>query len=558
MRASASLALLLLAGCGGGTFTVAPEPPTLTLTSPTYGAYLGDATLIEVSGVVTPTDAQVIVDGVSVRPEDDGTFRVQVVFPEGDRAAVVDVWALHGDEKVREIVPVFDGQDPRLTDPGALRGLLTPAGLDALEPVVADQIDALGWQDQLLSALPALETEYLSLVPSSIETSGTSVDLAPGETDIATLVTFHDVVLTTDVTVLTDWTFPMAVGLGEIVVGARAAPTLQDDMLALTLADATVSIQDVTFWVADFEIPDWLYDWLMDPILELVSSVTDALGDALLEEAGTFELAGPFAFELPLGDVELAARLVEVGANLDGVGLGATISVDGEASATLPQALPALATTTPSGLPYQLGVTVHEGIFNTLMDETLGVLFDIEAELPDATMGYLLDDTMEGLPGGDQLPEGKEGWCVDIEVEEARVVRMNGGTGAAFAQAWLPDVRVDVEVLRDDGSCTPWLEGRVFAVVDLNLDGSTLSADVAVRQAWVTEYEADANRDETAAALGAAYAEGLGNLTGMLTFDLADVLGGALGDTNVAMDVRVVSVEPLDQDGMFGVYLDVF
>lgn len=552
MRVSASLALLLLAGCGG-TFTVAPQPPTLTLTSPTYGAYLGEATTIEVTGAVTPANAQVIVNGVAVRPEADGTFSVAVVFPEGDRAAVVDVWALHDDEKVREIVPVFDGTDPRLTDPGALRGLLTPAGLDALEPVVADQIDALGWEDQLLSALPALETDYLSLVPSSVETSGTTVDLAPGETDVSTVVTFHDVTLTTDVTVLSDWTFPLVVGLGEIVVGAHASPSLTDDMLALTLSDATVSIQDVILSVADFEIPDWLYDWLTDPILELVSSVGDALGDALLAEAGTLELGGPFAFELPLGDVELAARLVEVGANLDGVGMGATISLDGDAAATLPQELPALATTTPSGLPYQVGVTVHEGLFNTLMDESLGMLFDIEAELPEA-MSYLLDDTMENLPGGDQLPEGKEGWCVDIEVEDARVVRMNGGTGAQFAQAWLPDVRIDVEVLRDDGSCTPWLEGRVFAVVDLNLDGSTLSADVAVKQAWVTEYEADANRDEVAAALGEAYADGLGNLAGLLTFDLADVLG----NTGIATDVRVVSVEPLDDDGMFGLYLDVF
>lgn len=543
------LALLALAGCGK-TFPDLDETLALTLTSPTYGAYLGDEDVV-VTGTVYPVTATVLVNGVGIEPADDGTFSVTVPFAEGDRAAVVDVWALHGEQKLREIVPVFDGIDPREADPGAVRGLLTPTGLDALEPVVEDQIDALGWEDQLLSAIPAVDTEYFSMTPTSLTTSGTSVDLAPGEADVSLLVTFHDVALTTEVNVADVLVFDVAVALGEVTMGAHAAPTLDDDMLALTLSDATVSMGDVTFSVANYEIPTEITDLLMDPIMELVSYVGDLLADAILEQAGTLELGGPFAFELPLGDVSLAARLVEVGATLDGVGLGATISVDGEAAAELPE-LPALAQTTPAGLPYQLGFSMHEGMLNTLMDETLGILLDIDTELEGST-AQMLDPAMEDLPGADSLPSDRDGWCLDLEVQDARVVRMAGGNGAPFAQAWLPDVSLDLEVLRD-GSCEDWLEARMFAVADLNLDGGTLSLDFDVRQAWVTDYAGDANRDEVAAALAEAYESGVGQLAGLLSFDLGD-LGVIEG---VATDPRVVSVEALDETGMYGVYLDVF
>lgn len=545
----AFLPFLILTACTRTIAEPADEPLTLALTSPTYGAYLGDGAVV-VEGVVTPATAQVLVNGISVRPDADGLFRTELAFPEGDRAFVVDVWALEMDEKVREIVPVFDDADPRELDPGAVQGLLTPTGLDAMEPLVAEQIAAIGWEDQLLAAIPPVETDWLTLTPTSL-TATTAVDLEPGETDVSLLLTLGEITLTSEVDVAGYLQFPVDITM-SVTVGAHASPSLEDDMLGLTLADATVDIGEFGFAVSGYEVPDWIMDLLAEPIGDLVSYVADLAGDALLEQVGTLELAGPFAFEFDLGDTSLAARLVEVDASLDGVGLGATVAVDEDAADALP-VMAGLAPTTPSGSDYQLGFSVHEGMMNTVVDGTLASFLDIEMELV-GSMAVVLDGAMEELPGGDELPEGREGWCLDLEVGDARVVRMVPGVGAPLAQAWMPDVQVDIEVMRD-GNCEDWLEASVFAVVDLSLDGSEIGADFAVKEVRVLDYAAaDANRDDVAEGVGTLVESLAGLLAGQMSFDLGDALGGG----QLPLDPEIVAVEPLDETGLFGVYTNVF
>jgi hypothetical protein len=293
---------------------------------------------------------------------------------------------------------------------------------------------------------------------------------------------------------------------------------------------------------------------LADPVADLIGQLGDTLGDTLLDQVGAFELGGPFAFETDLLGTPLSARLVDVGASLDGVGLGVTVSTSESAADDLPE-MEGLATVTPAGLPYQLGLAVHEGLLNTLIDSMLADFLQLEIRL-DGSMGEMIGAGFRDLPGGNDVPEGTEGWCLELDVGDARVVRMADGTGAPFAQAWLPDVSLDVETVID-GDCEDWMEAQLFAVVDLSVDGTTMGADFRVLDVKVTDYAADATWSDAGDELGGVI-EGLaGLLVGSLEVDLADMgLGDVLG--GIQLSPRIVSVEPLDDSGLWGVYLDVF
>lgn len=545
--------LLLLAACSNDYAIKGPtaEPLSLTLTSPTYGAFLG-AEGITVAGVVTPASAFVQVNGVTVTPDELGVFATTLAFH--DRAVVVDVTAIAYDERVRQIVPVFDGIDPRASDPGAIAGLLTPTGLDALEPVVADLVDSLGWQDLIFSALPVIDTDYVDLTPVSVTSTGTTADLAPGFDSISLAVTLHDVTLLTDVTVLDAYTFQLGVSLGEIGFGAHATPWIDaDGMLGVSLSDAIVEMGDVGLSVDGWEIPEWIADLLLDPVADLVATLGAGLGDLLLDQVGELPLGGPFAFDVDLLGTRLAAQLIDVDAGGQGVSLGATVGYGEDAADEMPE-VATLGAATPSGLSYELGAAVHEGMFNVLLDETMAGFLDIDLML-EGEYGELLGSGIAALDGGDEIPDEASGYCIALHVGEARVIRMVPGVGVPLARAYLPDLQVGIETVID-GSCEEWLQASVFAVVDLTLDGTEISADFDVRDVAVLEYGAE-NYDLAAVEeqLGGVV-EGLaGLLGGQLSFDLGDALGG-LGAFGLTPEV--VAVEPLDENGLYGVYLDVF
>lgn len=545
--------LLLLAACSNDYEIKAPAPEalSLTLTSPTYGAFLG-AEGITVAGVVTPASAFVQVNGTTVHPDELGAFTT--VLPFDDRAVVVDVTAIAYDERVRQIVPVFDGTDPRAADPGAIAGLLTPTGLDALEPMVADLVDSLGWEDMIASALPVIDTEYVDLTPAGVTSTGASADLAPGFDSISAAITLHDVTILTDVTILDAYTFQLGISLGEIGIGAHATPWIDaDGMLGLSLADAIVNIGDITMSVEGWEIPEWITDLLLDPVADLVSSLGAGIGDLLLDQVGELPIGGPFAFDFDLLGTRLAAQLVDVDAGGQGVSLGATVGYGEDAADEMP-AVATLGATTPSGLSYELGAAVHEGMFNVLLDETMAGFLDIDLVL-EGEYGALLGSGIAALDGGNEMPEAANGYCIALHVGDARVIRMVPGAGMPLARAYLPDLQVGIDTVID-GSCEEWLHASVFAVVDLTLDGTEVNADFDVRDVAVLEYGAQ-NYDLAAVEdqLGVVV-EGLaGLLGGQLSFDLGDALGG-LGGFGITPEV--VAVEPLDEDGLYGVYLNVF
>jgi hypothetical protein len=548
---------------------VPSEPLTVTVLTPTYGAYLGShsgspAPDVAVTGVVTPPDAQVLVNGVHATVDAEGNFSATVPWAldsdPNDRAFVLDVKAWDPDESARELVPVFDGLDPRDTDPGAVNGLLTPSGLDALEPVVADTVDALGLWDQLAAALPAVDTDYVDITPLGITSSGTSADLAPAADAITLLLTFDDVVMTADVGILNTYTFPVEIGLGEVSFGANAQPGLSaDDMLTLALTDAQADINDVSLSFGDYDVPDWITQLLVDPLAGLIADLGGGLVTAVLDQLGSIELGGPFAFDTDFGGTSLSVRLAEVAADPNGVNLGITVSTDGDAAVDMPDLTP-LTAQTPSGLDYQLGFALHEGLFNTLIDDTVAGFLDIDLEL-EGDYGELLGAGIAALPGGWAIPDDHEGYCIGFHAGEARVVRLAAGNGAPMAQLWLPDMRVAIQTIQD-GSCTDWLDASVFAVVDINLEGTSLNLDFDVKRAIVLEYRAydedtSIDLDDVGTKLGAVV-EGFAALAlNQASFDLGDMLGG-LGGLGISLNPEIVSVEPLAEEGRYGLYLNVF
>ncbi len=553
------LALLVLVGCQRAENPEIRPPLALTLASPTYGAFVGDDGVVVVEGSVVPADAQLIVNDVAVRPDENGAFRAELPFPADSRALVVDVYALDGDQRIHELVPVFDGENPRLTDPGAISGRLTPSGLDALEPLVEEQIAALGIEDQLFAALPAFESDYFSLVPRSVTSDGPTVDLTPGLADIGVAIGLEQLTIEADVVIL-GFTIPMS-AVSSVSIGARAQPSVDaEGMLGVTLTSAIVEISDPNIGFFGTELPEWLADAVLDPVAGWISSLGESLGGLLVDQLGDVVIGGPFAFETSLGGADLAARLVDVSADLDGLALGVTVSTEGDAADALPDDLTALGPATPSGVPYQLGLALHEGLVNAVLDAAIGDFLDIDVPL-SGSIADVFGVGIEGLPGGDELPDDIDGYCLSLKAGDARVARMAAAAGAPLAQVWLPDVRFAIETL-SGGDCDPWLEASVFATVDLTLDGTTVSADLDVREVRVLDYAAvDASRQETADEVGALVESLAGLLAGQLSFDLSDLAGGLGG--GLGTEPRLVAVEPLvgpdgALDGRWGVYLDVF
>lgn len=547
------LVLLFLAACRQDYKVIAApdEPLVLTILTPAYGEYVA-AEAVSLTGVVSPADAQVLIGGVTVPVAEDGSFAATIPF-DGQRAVAIHVEAIDPDEHVQELVAAFDGTDPRLDDPGALVGLLTPTGLDALEPTIAELVDGLGWTDQILAAVPALESDWVDLIPTSVSAQPTTVDLAPGMTALDLGITFHELTVTSTVNLLDYLEFEVDVIVESITVGAAATPAVDDEgMVTLALSDAVVEVDGWDFVISDFDLGDWVGDYLVEPIADLVLGLGDLLLDYLLGSMGTLELGGPFAFETDLMGTPLAARLVELEPSMDGVALGATVSTEGAAADRLP-ALDPLVATTPAGLEYQLGLAVHEGLLNTVVDESVGGLLELDLTLT-GEYADLLGGGIRALPGGTQMPENTVGYCIGLHAGEARVLRFDEGLGRPLARVWMPDLRFSIQT-QVDGVCSPWLDASVFATLGLNLSGTQVSADLEVPSVILLHYGAsEVDEAEVGAALGQLVESLVGLFAGTLSFDLGDLLGGL----PIEVAPTVVSVEPLDETGRYGVFLDLF
>jgi Glucodextranase, domain B len=532
--------------------TVEPEPLVLTVLSPSYGEFLGDGP-VEVTGTVSPPYAAVTINGVGAAVSEDGSFAASVPFD--DRALVVDVQAHVRDEEQRVLVPVFDSVDPKPYDPGAVQALLSPTGLDALEPMVAGLVDSLGIASMLQGIIPTIDTDYLDVVQTGASLDPSTVDLYPADGEVGALITANNLTLSFDVTVLNAYSFPMEASIATITAGVGIQPTLSEDaMLSAAITSISLDISDINIEILGIELPGWVMDYVVEPVLDLITGGVGMLGDLILSTVGAFELGGPFAFDLDLMGSTLSAKLVEVATTPEGVGLGLTVGIDTPAADSMPDGMPTLPAVTPSGANYQLGAAVHEGMFNTLMDGLLADFLNIDMNL-EGSYAEIIGGAFRQLPGGDQVPDEINGWCLSAHTGDARVVRMVAGTDGTLARAYLPDLQVKVAVM-DGSACDPWLEATVFATVDLKLDGTEVGADINMPKAWVTYYGAtDVDKEEVAEKLTDIVGGMVGLLAGgALSFDLGstEIIPG------VSLSPRVVEIAPLDETGLYGIFLDVF
>jgi hypothetical protein len=522
----------------------------LSLASPVAGDFVGDGAIV-VEGTVTPPDSAVFVAGRSVVPDASGAFRVDLPFPSDVRATLVDVQAADAATRARALVPVFSGADPRETTTWGVDALLTPEGLDAFEPAIEAGIAASGWEASLLASLSPIENATFGLVPTAVTSESVDVALDADPDGVGLRVTVTGLTLASDLTV-GGATYPIALRVDAIVLGGQALPRLDaGGLLTLEVPDVTVDLGTIGLTLNGTALPDWLAAVLLQPTADLVSGLADGLAGGVLAQLDGVALGGPFATEVPVGDATLGVRWVEVSVSADGVGLGATLALDAPAPESMPDGRRRLPPATPSGLAYDVGFAIDEGMLSVLLDEGLGDALAFDLPLAGPT-GEILGSGVRALPGGDQVPGDAEGFCLSLHGGMDRVVRMEEGTGTPLARVWVPDLAVDLQVVRA-GACAPWLETAVSLSLDLEVSGTVVAARPVIHAVHVRSYGAEGARwDDTAVAVADLVGGLVGLVAGQLRFDLADLAG----PSGAGLVGSVVAVEPVEGAG-WGVFLDL-
>ncbi len=553
------ITLALAFGCNSGEFTIDDdglgnensEPLTLELLTPTYGEFLGDAS-VQVEGLVTPNDAEVTVNGESVEVSEEGVFTATLEFDK--RYKLVDVKAATDDEKARVRLPVFDGHNPADTWPSAVPMRLTASGLASLGAGLGQVVDSTGWAETLSDQLPAIDQGWFSLQPIGVLHDPSTVDLIPSDEGITAAIVLNNVSLEYDGTITVgEWstTFPVSVGFGEISVGLLTDIYVDDQgMLFAGLGSPSIALDEADIVIGVIE-GDWL-DGLIDGVLDLlVEPLSDLLGTALDGVLGEIPLGGPYAFETDLLGTSLDLRLSDVGTDSQGLGLGLGVGI-GEAAPIGPLSVGWPGATEGADLV----VGLHEGLLQTALEA--GVLDLLAQDLQlSGIAGELIGAGVRNLPGGDTAPVG-EGWCLQLNPNEARVVRLQSGL-EPFGKLYLPDMIANIGILQQ-GQCTPWLDASAAVEVGLEIrEGTTVGIEMEFVEGAVLEYGATSAWEEAEVVDGLnGFLQGaVSLLAGQLEFDLADIagglgggegdpLGGLLGDIEPA----VVSSEPvLGNDG---------
>lgn len=547
------LALLAISGCSRDQGFYTPEGVTIEVTSPAYGAFLGDGP-IAVTGRVTPATATVRIEGELVAVDANGGFTASLPFDHAYR--IVDVEGASGATYERVRVPVFAGRDPLETWPGGITARVTETGLARVGEGLGGVIDSMGWSDLVLAALPSFESDYVDLVPTAVTHSPTVVELHPAEGGIDTRISLRDVTIAADLTLtLWDWTYttPLSIGYGEIEIGALAVPDVDDDgMVTLSLTDSTIAFDEPEVAVGDLDA--WVVELLMEGVSALVEPLGELLLDFVLESFGTVELGGPYAFSTDLMGVSLDARLADVYGDLYGLGIALGLGIDTPApEGELPIPAPSNELDA-AGAPVHAAIGLHEGLFQAVMSDELLSTFDQDLDLGGA-YGELIGAAITALPGGSSAPEG-DGWCLSMAPGDARVVRLQDGLDP-LAIVYLPDFRVDIGILHG-AACKPWLEASLAAEVGLRVSGGTaLSMDLDIREGAVLAYAATSDWEEDEVIEGlAVWVEGaMALLGGGFSIDLADLAGGfesmdPTGGLLGEIEPKLVASEPmLDADG---------
>lgn len=553
MRAPVSLLVLAsIAGCNND-YVITPsrvaDTLTLEVTSPTYGEFMGSQDIM-VTGTVSPPVADLFVEGQRVRPDKTGAFAVSL--PVDDAYRIVDVTASLDGQSAEEHLPVFRGNDPIDTWPGGITGRLLPAGLTKLGEAVGQVIDDLGWADQINAALPAYSSSNVSFTPVGLVHEPTVVELESTNDGLDAIFTLNDVTISYDIEVpIIGLQETLTLGYEQVAIGGMLVPELDEDgLIYLSLTDAVIDLGDPIFELGFLQ--GWLFDIVVNALNEwIVEPLGELLLDFVLDQVGTVQLGGPFAFEFDLLGTPLAANLTKLVTEVDG--LGAEIGVGiGEPAPDEPLdlAIPGL------GAPYSSGaqatLAVHEGILQIVMADALLPFLSAGLDLA-GSYGDIIGAGITQLPGGEQAPAG-DGWCLSLDPGTAYVARMQEGSDV-LGTIYIPDFVLDAGI-RQGEACNTWLKASLAVELGLAIeDGSRLGLDLQVPEGRIIEYGATVE-DEAAVVegLGSYLSTTLGLLAGsLLDFDLADILGGLGGEGGLSLgelQPELVGSAPLlNEDG---------
>ncbi len=545
-----SSAVLLLAGCSAAEVNLVERVPadlTLEVDSPTYGAFLGDEPAA-VTGRVYPPQARLTVEDQVVEVAGDGSFAVELPV-DGEYRNIDVVAAIDGQERSVRL-PVFSGHDPLETWPGAATGRLLPAGLAGLGDQVASLIDASGWDAGIEAALPSYSSDWVDIVPIGLDHAPTEVALSPDEEGVRAAISLVDLSLSYEL--IMDWAGVdevFSVGFASVSVDALLTPWLDEDGVAwLSLSDASVDMGEAQFdfGALDGQVVEWIADLLNDYVVE---PLADIVLQQVTDAYGTLELGGPLSFETEFAGTPVSVELADLVGDLDGVGAAATMGL-GEAAAAETVGVPMPTEADDPTGEADLAVAVHEGLFMALGDEIADGYLSQDIAL-SGSMGEVLGAGIRALPGGDQVPEDTEGWCLAIDPGTARVARLHEDV-ADLAAIDLPDAWVTVGVQRG-GACEDWLVARLALELHLTVEeGTAIGFDLQVPDGLLVDYGAEVDDPQAVVDGLAAYLETmLGLLGGSLSIDLGDLLsgsgmGGAFGEVSPAV---VGSRAMVDEDG---------
>jgi hypothetical protein len=353
---------------------------------------------------------------------------------------------------------------------------------------------------------------------------------------------------------------PLDVGLDHIELGATAGVALDEQgQLVLSVSDTRVDLSTPHLSIAGIEATflSGLGQGLADVLAAALEGVLDGLAGPLLGDLGLGSLA---SFEVDMLGTPLTIELGDVATDLDGigavlgVGLG-TVPAD-PTGVTLPTAAQA-------GPRADLAVTVHEGLFQLLLESDLLALLEQDLEL-NGLLGEVIGLPVTALPGGHLAPADRTGWCLSVVPGEARAARLQDGT-RPLAKLLLPDLILDVGVSTPAARCAPWLEASLELELMLELTGGTaLGLDLQVRDGTVLAYtpEGDWPEAEIVDGLGGLLDASIGLLGGAFELDLADLLGGGILGTTTGTGTgtglplgelapRILDNEPvLDEHGV--------
>jgi len=529
-------------------------PVEIDLVSPEYGAFLGEQPVV-VAGRVSNPLANVRVEGELVDVGTDGWFSVEL--PVDGAYRNIDVMASRGTSMDRERIPVFSGQDPMETWPGAMTARLTPDGLLRLGETLGAVIDDTGWDELLLAALPDIVQPTFSIRATEIAHEPTLVLLRPVDGGIEVGISLREISLKLEAEAElfgATVTIPIAVGYELIEVGAVAIPRINEDgVIELEMTETFIDFEEPVIEVFGFDL-DFL-DFIFDGINALIEPLGEFLVDQILGVAGVLELGGPIEFETDLMGMSLAMRLSELYTQTAGVGLGLGIGLN-EPVPEPPLGLMAPIDQGNAPEEVHLALAIHEGLLQGMLGGEMLDLLSQDIELPGA-LGSLIGTAIKALPGGEQAPEA-EGWCLKLNPGTARVARLAEGLEPMGA-LYLPDVGLEIGAMTG-GWCEPWLTASI--AMDVNLvvkEGTKIGVDLVVSEGAVLDYGSTGPwaEDDVIAGLGSLVQSMTSLLGGQLSFDLADMLGGLggtggddpLGAVFGDLEPRIVWCEPFDVAG---------